>query len=194
VSNFTGSKLSYMAGAEDHVLVKRFQDGDETAFNEIVLRYQERIYWAVRRFVIDHDDVADLVQEVFIKAHAALAGFRGESSLYTWLYRIATNLSLNFLRWKKVKQVMRMDDVYTEPHAPESNPEEMVDRDERRILIERAIESLPEKQKAVFVMRYYEDLSYEEIAAILKTSIGGLKANYFHAVRKIEEFLKNAYE
>lgn len=182
-----------MTGKSDLELVELFQHGDETAFNQIVLRYQEKLYWLVRRFIIDHDDTNDVVQDAFVKAYAGLKGFRGDANLYTWLYRIAVNASLNFIRLKKVKDFLRYDELVHEEISDEGTPEELIESRENRSLIDKAIERLPEKQKAVFLLRYYEEMPYEEIAKILKRSIGGLKANYFHAVRKIEEYVKREH-
>ena len=179
-----------MTGREDLELIDLFRQGNESAFNEIVRRYQEKIYWVARRFVNDHDEADDVVQEVFIKAYDALKDFRSESGLYTWLYRIAVNMSLNVVRKRKVREFLQLDTLLGEEQSSEDRPDEELERSEHRTLVQEAVDKLPEKQRAVFVMRYYEELSYEEIAAILKTSVGGLKANYFHAIRKIGEYVK----
>ena len=182
-----------MSAHSDVELVKQFQNGHETAFNELVLRYQEKIYWVARRFVSDHDNADDVVQEVFCKAYEALAEFRGDSSLYTWLYRITVNLSLNFVRRQRVKDFFRIDELFEVEAESAESPDAILERKEQRRLIEEAIAVLPEKQKAVFVLRYYEELPYEEISKILKTSVGGLKANYFHAVKKIADYLNREH-
>ena len=181
-----------MTGREDLELIDLFRQGNESAFNEIVRRYQEKLYWVARRFVNDHDEADDVVQEVFIKAYDALKDFRSESGLYTWLYRIAVNMSLNVVRKRKVREFLQLDTLLGEEQSSEDRPDEALERSEHRSLVQEAVNKLPEKQRAVFVMRYYEELSYEEIAAILKTSVGGLKANYFHAIRKIGEYVKRA--
>lgn len=178
---------------DDHELLKNFQDGEESAFNIIVQRYQERIYWTAKRFLNDHDEADDVVQEVFVKAYSAFKDFRGESGVYTWLYRITVNLSLNALRRKKVRDFLSLDELLA-PHDSEMpTPVEIMEHEEQQNLIEQAIGQLPEKQKAVFLLRYYEEMPYEKIATILKTSVGGLKANYFHAVKKIQAFVKKAH-
>lgn len=182
-----------MTGRSDLELIEGFQRGEEKAFNEIVLRYQEKVYWVVRRFVNDHDEADDVVQEVFVKAYHALRSFRSESGLYTWLYRISVNLSLNYLRRLKIRDFLRVDLILEEEDTETERPDEVLEKEEERALIEEAVKRLPEKQKAVFVLRYYEEMPYEEIAKILKTSVGGLKANFFHAVRKIEEYVKRAH-
>ncbi|MCU0453796.1 MAG: sigma-70 family RNA polymerase sigma factor [Bacteroidetes bacterium] len=182
-----------MTAISDQELVEQFRQGREPAFNEIVLRYQERIYWVVRRFLNDHDDADDVVQDVFIKAARNLRGFRGDSSLYTWLYRIAVNLSLNAIRRKRVADFFRLDDIGDIASHDDIGPDGRVEADEQRQLIESAAQQLPPKQRTVFVLRYYEDLSYEEIAEILHTSVGGLKANFFHAIRKVAEHVKRQH-
>ncbi len=182
-----------MTERSDQELIEAFQQGSETAFNEIVLRYQEKIYWLARRFVVHHADADDIVQEVFLKAYERIAEFRGDSGLYTWLYRIAVNVSLNALRKQKVREFFQVDTLFEYEDTAGEKPDQAVERDEQKELIEKAIERLPAKQKAVFLMRYKDDLSYEEISDILKTSIGGLKANYFHALRKIEEYIRRAH-
>jgi len=177
----------------DLELVDRFRNGEESAFNELALRYKERIYWTARRFVNDHQDADDIVQEVLWKAYEGLRNFRSDSGVFTWLYRIAVNTSLNAVRKKRVREFLHFDELF-ESDSPESErPDEALEKEEERSLIDQAVQRLPEKQKAVFVLRHYEQLSYEEIAAILKTSVGGLKANYFHAVKKIEEYVKRAH-
>jgi len=181
-----------MTGQTEIQLIERFQNGDEAAFNEIVLRYQEKVYWIARRYLGSHDDADDVVQEVFVRAYVALRSFRKDAAIATWLYRIAVNQSINVLRWRKVKSVLRLEELSSEQASDDETPHEALESGERRRLIKEAVGRLPEKQKAVFVLRYYQELSYEEIAKTLKTSIGGLKANYFHAVKKIQEFLRDA--
>ncbi len=182
-----------MSERSDLELVKRFQKGDEAAFNELVLRYQEKVYWVARRFLNDHDHADDIVQEVFCKAYEALKEFRSESSIYTWLYRIAVNVALNTIRRQKLRDFFRIDEFFESEDVSAETPDRLFEQQEQKSLIEEAIRSLPEKQKAVFIMRYYDEMRYEEIAKILKTSVGGLKANYFHAVKKIGEYLKRAH-
>jgi RNA polymerase sigma factor (sigma-70 family) len=182
-----------MTDRSDVELLQLFQNGDESAFNHLVLRYQEKVYWVARRFITDHDGADDVTQEVFCKAYESLKEFRGESSIYTWLYRITVNIALNTLRKQKVREFFRIDEMFDVEDTGSTSPDEAVERREEKELIEQAIARLPEKQKAVFVLRYYEELPYEEIAKILKTSVGGLKANYFHAVKKIQEYVKRAH-
>ena len=183
-----------MTDRSDLELVQLFQKGDESAFNHLVLRYQEKVYWVARRFMNDHDSADDVTQEVFTKAYKSLGEFRSESSVYTWLYRITVNIALNSLRRQKIREFFRIDELFETADRENLTPEEAVEKQEEQTLIEQAIARLPEKQKAVFVLRYYDELPYEEIAKLLKTSVGGLKANYFHAVRKIQEYVRRAHE
>ncbi len=183
-----------MSNLSDRELVESFQNGREASFNELVLRYQEKLYWIARRFVNDHDVADDIIQEVFIKSYKALKEFRGESSVYTWLYRITVNYALNHIRRKRVREFFRIDEFFDVESDADEQPDKIYERQEQQELIEQAVATLPEKQKAVFVLRYYEELPYEEIAKILKTSVGGLKANYFHAVKKIGEQVHKSHE
>ncbi len=181
-----------MNQVDDLKLIQNFKAGDEQAFNQLVIRYQEKVYWVVRRMIPDHDDADDITQNVFIKAYQSLHAFKGDSGFYTWIYRIAINLSLNEIRRKKIRKIFSIDDESAvQLQSGDDHPLEQIEQKERTALIRKAIDRLPEKQKKVFVLRYFEELSYEEIAAILKTSVGGLKANYFHAVKKIGEMIKN---
>ena len=182
-----------MADRSDLELIRQFQNGDESAFNLLVLRYQEKVYWVARRFLTDHDAADDVTQEVFCKAYESLKGFRGDSTLYTWLYRITVNIALNALRKQKVRDFFRIDELFDVEDPNALPPDTMMERQEERTLIEEAIASLPTKQKSVFVLRYYEEMPYEEIAKVLKTSVGGLKANYFHAMKKIQEYVRRAH-
>jgi RNA polymerase sigma-70 factor (ECF subfamily) len=177
----------------DLELVRQFQSGDESAFNQLVLRYQERIYWIARRFLTDHEGADDVTQEVFVKAYESLKEFRGDSSLFTWLYRIAVNLALNALRRRKVREFFHIDEILDAIDSEAEQPDVTLERREERSLIEQAIEQLPKKQKAVFLLRYYEEMPYDEIAKVLNTSVGGLKANYFHAVKKIQGYIQRAH-
>jgi RNA polymerase sigma factor (sigma-70 family) len=161
-----------MSERSDEELVRLYQSGEESAFNELVLRYQEKIYWVARRFTNDHDNADDITQEVFCKMFESLRTFRGDSSLYTWLYRIAVNVSLNFLRRQKVRDFFRLDELFEVEGDESEAPDTIVEKAEHQALVEEAVASLPEKQRAVFVMRYYEELPYEQIAEILKTSVG----------------------
>jgi len=182
-----------MSASTDLELVEMFRRGNEASFNELVLRYQEKLYWIARRFVQDHDEADEIVQEVFVKIYGALKEFRGESGVFTWLYRITVNVSLNTLRKKRLREFLRIDEFFETAGEESEQPDKLFEREEQHALLEEAMRTLPEKQKTVFILRYYEELPYEEISAILKTSVGGLKANYFHAVKKIGEYVKRAH-
>lgn len=164
----------------------------EAAFNGIVSAYSERLYWHVRRIVGSHEDTDDLLQEIFIKVWAALPSFRGESRLFTWLWRIATNESLNFVRHRKLRAALSFRSL-----APED--ERRMDHDpyfngtEAERLLVKAIASLPKTQRMVFIMRYYEDMKYEEISEILGSSVSSLKASYHFAYNKIKAELKDNF-
>lgn len=153
--------------------------------------YQSRLYWHIRRFVVDHDLSQDILQDTFIKAYQNFHQFKQESQLYTWLYRIATNESLQQLN--KLKKIQKSDEEAT-GHLQNLVAENVApDADEIQVLLQKAIQSLPEKQKLVFNMRYYEDLPYEDISKILDMSVGTLKTNYHYAKQKVEDYIKQNY-
>jgi len=156
-------------------------------FNMLVRSYQQRVYWHVRKMVIDHDDADDLTQEVFIKIHRYIDTFREDSQLFTWIYRIATNECLTFLDKKKRRFFLPIGDVAGELNAKLDSSYVSGDEIERKL--QKALIKLPDKQRLVFNMKYFEDLSYEQMSEITNTSVGALKASYHHAVKKIEEFL-----
>lgn len=162
----------------------------DLAFHTLVNTYQERLYWHIRKMVMNHDDTDDILQNTFLKVWRSVDKFREESSLYTWLYRIATNESITFLNAKKKKSMMPLNDVseYLMDNL-ESDP--YFEGDEIQLKLERAILRLPEKQRIVFNMRYFDELKYDQISEILDTSVGALKASYHHAAKKIEEYLKS---
>lgn len=178
-----------MSDSSDKDLLSMFRDENSRhqAFTLIVKRYQERIYWHIRRIVIVHDDADDVVQNTFIKAWEGLGNFREESNLYTWLYRIATNESITFLNRKR-DNIPLGDVEYQLSKSLEADV--YYDGDEIQTKLQKAILSLPEKQRIVFNMKFYDDMKYENMAAVLDTSVGALKASYHHAVKKIEEFIK----
>ncbi len=177
---------------EDKELLAKIRNPETRnyGFNMLVRTYQQRVYYHIRKMVIDHDDADDLTQEVFIKIHRHIGNFREDSQLFTWIYRIATNECLTFLQKKKRRFFLPIGDTTGElvskidlaPH---------ISGDEIQKKLQKAIVQLPEKQRLVFNMKYFDDLSYEQIAEITNTSIGALKASYHHAVKKIEEFLED---
>ena len=178
---------------EDSEILQKFADPKtrSEAFNLLLKKYQQKIYWHIRRLVINHDDADDLIQEVFIKVWKNLADFRSDSQLYTWLYRIATNESISFLNRKKLKNNISLDEVGYEL-AESLADSTYFDGDQAQIKLQKALLTLPEKQRLVFNMKYFDDLKYEEISAILGTSVGGLKASYHLAVKKVEHYLLNS--
>ncbi|MCB0710847.1 MAG: sigma-70 family RNA polymerase sigma factor [Ignavibacteriae bacterium] len=179
-----------MVELDDKELLELYHSGQkERMFNELVRRYQKRIYWVARRMVKRHEDADDIAQDVFVKAYTALEGFRGDSNIYTWLYRIAVNLSINHLRKQKVRNAVDLDD-YLPFLSKDADQDKKMMRRENVSLIEEAIATLPEKQRAVFIMRYYDEMPYEQISAILGTTVGGLKANFHHAVKKVAAYVK----
>ncbi|MER3522517.1 MAG: RNA polymerase subunit sigma [Ignavibacteria bacterium] len=175
----------------DLELVQQVRNGKREAFTELMRRYQQRVYWVARRIVGSHDDADDVAQETFVKAYLALGDFRGDSSFFTWLYRIAVNLSLNVVRKQQVMNYLRDSPIISSLLPARENPHKDAELKDLASRLQQAVAKLPEKQRAVFVMRYFDEMSYEEISKVLKTSVGGLKANYFHALRKVQEFLKD---
>jgi RNA polymerase sigma-70 factor (ECF subfamily) len=182
-----------MESQTDRELIQTFQQGDVRGFNELVRRYQERVYWIARRIAGTHEDADDIVQEVFVRVYEKLKDFRGDSSFYTWLYRISVNVSLNTIQKKRVKDFLQLDQLFEESLPTDVQADTPVLSQEYQTILERAIETLPPKQRAVFMMRYYDEMTYEEMAKLLNQSEGGLKANYFHAVKKIQEFFRKEY-
>jgi RNA polymerase sigma-70 factor (ECF subfamily) len=175
----------------DIELVQEVRNGRRQAFTELMRRYQERVYWVARRIVGSHDDADDIVQETFVKAYLALGEFRGDSSFFTWIYRIAVNLSLNALRKRQVLNYLHESELLGRILPSLEDPAKDLENSEIESALHRAVATLPEKQKAVFVMRYFDEMTYEEIGRVLKTSVGGLKANYFHALRKVREYMRH---
>ena len=156
----------------------------------LVRSYQQRVYGLARKMVIDHDDADDITQEVFIKIHKAIENFREDAQLYTWIYRIATNESLTFLSKKRRRFFLPLEDIGPELAAKiDSTP--ALSGDEIQKKLQKALLTLPDKQRLVFNLKYYEEMPYEEMSAVTGTSEGALKASYHHAVKKIEEFLSN---
>ncbi|WP_207532784.1 RNA polymerase sigma factor [Desertivirga arenae] len=181
-----------MKQVEDSEILEKFANErtKNEAFNLLLNKYQQKIYWHVRRLVIDHDDADDLVQDIFVKVWKYLGNFRNDSQLYTWLYRIATNECITFLNKKKQKNNVSLDDVSYDlaDKLEESN---YFNGDKIQRKLQQALLTLPEKQRLVFNMKYYDDLKYDEISEITGTSVGALKASFHLAVKKIESFLLN---
>ncbi len=175
---------------EDKELLSKIRNPDTRnyGFNMLVRAYKQRVYWHVRKMVIDHDDADDLTQEVFIKIHRYIDNFREDSQLFTWIYRIATNECLSFLNKKKRRFFLPIGDVEAELTGKLESGNH-ISGDEIQLKLQKALLKLPEKQRLVFNMKYFDDLPYEEISKITETSVGALKASYHHAVKKIEDFL-----
>jgi len=159
------------------------------AFEVLVNTYKERLYWHIRRIVLNHDDTDDVLQNTFIKVFKNIDGFKGDSKLYSWMYRIATNEALTFLK-KKSKKLGISNSEMQNKMVSNLQADVYFDGDEIQLKLQQAIATLPEKQKLVFNMKYYQEMKYEEISEILNTSVGGLKASYHLAVKKVESFLK----
>lgn len=174
----------------DKELIGLFRKPDcrEDAFNLIVQKYKEKLYWHIRKLLIDHYDTDDTLQNAFIKVWSGLETFREEAGLYTWLYRIATNEALSFLKQKKRRLLLPLVDV--EKHLSQVlDHDDYFNGDELQLKLQKAILTLPEKQRLVFNMKYFDEMKYEDMAEILGTSVGALKASYHHAVKKIEKYI-----
>jgi RNA polymerase sigma factor (sigma-70 family) len=181
-----------ITAATDTELLIQFRDPvtKERAYTAIIKKYQEKLYWHIRRMVVDHDDANDVLQNVFIRVWKGLENFREDSQLYTWLYRIATNESLTFIEQQKKRSSVSLND----DEAGLSNKvraDQHFDFQKLEWKLQLAIQQLPEKQRVVFNLRYYDEMPYEEMSQVLETSEGALKASYHHAVKKIEDFIKN---
>lgn len=175
---------------EDSVILQKFEDENtrHEAFSLLLQKYQQKVYWHIRRMVLNHDDADDLVQDVFIKVWKNLDKFRQDSQLYTWLYRIASNECITFLNKKKAKNNVSLDEL-PEQLTDNLNEENYFSGDTIQKKLQQALLTLPEKQKLVFNMKYYDDMKFQEISDILGTSVGALKASYHLAVKKIEHYL-----
>jgi len=179
-----------MQEIDDHMLVAAFKDETlkEASFTKLIKKYQERLYWHIRRMVVEHEDTNDILQNVFIKVWKNLAEFRQESNLYTWMYRIATNETLTWIEQQKRRTSVSLtntEDIFSEKLCAQKG----FDANKIEWKLQQAIQSLPEKQKIVFNLRYYDEMPYEEMADLLSTSVGALKASYHHAVKKVESHL-----
>jgi RNA polymerase sigma factor (sigma-70 family) len=177
---------------QDTELLLQFRDPEnkEKAFTAIIKKYQEKLYWHIRRMVVEHEDANDVLQNVFIRVWNGLENFREDSQLYTWLYRIATNECLSFLEQQKRKSALSFDEM----ESGLSNKivaDKYFDPNKLEWKLQLAIQQLPEKQRVVFTLRYYDEMPYEEMSRVLDTSEGALKASYHHAVKKIEDYILN---
>lgn len=174
----------------DSELLARFRDPatKESAFTAIIKKYQEKLYWHIRRMVVSHEDANDVLQNVFIRVWKGLENFREDAQLYTWLYKVATNECLTFLDQQKRKGAISFENVEAEL-SNKVKADQHFDAARLEWKLQLAIQKLPEKQRLVFNLRYFDEMPYEEMSRVLETSEGALKASYHHAVKKIEEFI-----
>lgn len=179
---------------DDAVLVEKFLKGDESAFNLIVIKYRQRIYWHARRMTGNHFDADEVLQEVLIVLYEKLSNFRSKSSLYTWIYKITSTRAINLLRRNKVRSFFSIDDDDRPDIPGEDDILGNLENKEKLSLLDSVLQKLPEKQREVFILRHFDELSYEEIAEITGKSVGGLKANYFHAARRVAELMEEYNE
>lgn len=172
----------------DKDLLDLFRENPDVGFQKIVETFQEKVYWQIRRSVKNHEDSADILQNVFIRVWKALPDFRGDSALYTWIYRIAFNETTTFFNKNNKRQTVDLDpplfENAVEVNGKNYSPEEI------ETIFQKALDTLPEKQKLVFNLKYFDELKFTEIEQMLGTSVGALKASYHLAVKKIEEYIK----
>ncbi len=179
-----------MSNLSDLEIYELYKIDKDKSFNLLVSKYQEKLYWHIRKIVITHHNADDVLQNTFLKVWKAFPNFKNESSLYTWLYRIATNEALTFLKSDKTKNNISYSNTETKViNLLESDVYFEGNDFEKKF--QQALSTLPEKQKLVFNMKYFDEMKYEQISEILKTSVGGLKASYHHAVNKIKDYLNN---
>ncbi len=181
-----------LTNSSDSELLHLFRSAatKETAFTSIIRKYQEKLYWHIRRMVVEHEDANDVLQNVLIRVWNGLENFREDSQLYTWLYRVATNECLTFLEQQKKRSSVSLEQV----EGGLSNKiiaDKHFDPNRLEWKLQLAIQQLPEKQRIVFTLRYYDEMPYEEMSKVLETSEGALKASYHHAVKKIEDYIRN---
>jgi len=176
----------------DNELLVQFRKPEtkESAYTAIIRKYQEKLYWHIRRMVVEHEDTNDVLQNVFIRVWNGLENFREDAQLYTWLYRIATNECLTFLEQQKKRGTISLNDIET-GLSNKVRADKYFDPNKLEWKLQLAIQQLPEKQRLVFTLRYYDEMPYEQMSQVLDTSEGALKASYHHAVKKIEDYIKN---
>ncbi|MFP9117840.1 RNA polymerase sigma factor [Flavobacterium sp. RNTU_13] len=162
----------------------------EAAFRQLVSQYGKQLYHHIRNIVIDHDDADDVLQNTFIKVFSNLSGFKGESKLFSWMYRIATNEAITFINQKAKKSGVTNEQV-VQRAVENLTADDYFEGDALQLKLQQAVAQLPEKQQLVFKMKYFEDMKYEDMSEILNTSVGALKASYHHAVKKIEDYINN---
>ncbi len=170
------------------ILLVSNKETNEQGFRILVKEYQERIYWHIRRIVYSHDDANDIAQNTFVKIWQNLSSFRSDSNLYTWIYRIATNETFDFLK-KKKRYVFSARGDYRDELNQNLEDDNIFDGSEIEKKLQKALLTLPDKQRIVFNLKYFDEMKYEEMSTVLDTSVGALKASYHHAVKKIEKYL-----
>jgi RNA polymerase sigma-70 factor (ECF subfamily) len=174
---------------DDYELIREFLSGDQKAFNKLVRKYQDKIYWHARRMLGDHDDANEIMQQVLLVMYNKLNTFNFSSSVYTWIYKITSTRSLNLIKKKKLRNIFSFSsDDSVENHSYENIIED-IESKERFLQMEKNLQQLPVKQREIFILRNFNDLSYEEISGMTGKSIGALKANYFHAFKKMKELM-----
>ncbi len=181
-----------MIDEQDDRLLGLMRDSEtrEQGFRELMGKYQERVYWHVRKFVMDHDDANDIVQNTFIKVYRSIDRFRGHAKLYTWIYKIASNEAITYVNRKKRNATSSLEQEGLDT-ASRLQADEYFDGTDAQRLLFTALATLPDKQRLVFNMRYFDEMPYQEISEALRTSVGALKASYHHAVKKLEHYFKN---
>lgn len=179
-----------MIAEETLVQELKQEESRAQAFEVLVNTYKERLYWHIRRIVLNHDDADDVLQNTFIKVYKNIDNFKGESKLYSWMYRIATNESLTFLK-QKSKKIGISDQELKDQMVDNLQADVYFEGSEIQLKLQKALATLPDKQKLVFTMKYYQEMKYSEISEVLETSEGALKASYHLAVKKIETYLRD---
>ncbi len=181
-----------MKNLEDQIILEWISKPEslEKGFRALVEKYQQKLYWHIRRMVLVHEDADDVMQNTFIKVYRSIGQFEGKSSLFTWLYRIATNESLTFLEKNKKYGSDTLEEDGEHPMLQKLEADPFFEGNEIQLRLQEALLRLPEKQKQVFLLRYHDEMSYKDMSEVLQTSEGALKASYHHAVKKIEEYFK----
>lgn len=176
--------------SDEHILALLSQESSaERGFRLLTQQYQERLYWHIRRMVVEHDDANDVLQNCLIKVFRSIHQFEGKSKLFTWLYRIATNEAITFLQQKQKRTAASIDDD-EQRLTGQLQADPYFDGDDLQVKLQEALDKLPDKQRQVFLLRYYDEMGYKEMSELLDTSEGALKASFHHAVKKIEAFVK----
>jgi RNA polymerase sigma factor (sigma-70 family) len=177
----------------DTDLIRQFLEGNEHAFNLLIRKHQDFVYNITRKLTGNHTDASEAAQRVFVKLYDRLDSFDFRSAFTTWLYRVATNEALNLLRSNRVKRWFGFDEVREIPSDPRDDPHSIMERKEIEERLDRVLQKLPDRQRTVFMLRMLEGLSYDEMSGILEVSVGGLKASFHHAVKKINKELATEY-